>query len=183
MNGSRPSDYAYGFCKSDSSSLVRTGVGRAFRQRVLVLIARDSDTSAVRVGDGVGAAGRTLRGNLDVLVRTAENGLGSVPAGHGGGRGGGHILLREIVLGRRSNLAHVGDASLGLGLIAVLDEVRDRDGGEDADDGDHDHDFNQGEALLELFHGVFPCVLGLVSVSGFGSCLFKTTAEPSATSF
>jgi hypothetical protein len=29
-----------------------------------------------------------------------------------------------------------------------LDEVRDRDRGEDADDGDNDHELDEGEALL-----------------------------------
>ena len=96
--------------------------------------------------------GRVVRGAerrcLDVVVRTNEI------ADIGGLAGIGNA----IVLRGGLDLAHVGNARALLRVVAVLDEVRDRDGGEDADDGDHDHDFDQGEALLELFHGVFPCV-------------------------
>ena len=53
-------------------------------------------------------------------------------------------------------LLHVADARSALGLIAVLDEVRDRNSGQNGDDGDHDHDFNEGKTLQEVFHGCVP---------------------------
>ena len=56
----------------------------------------------------------------------------------------------------RLNLLHVADASSLLGLVAVLDEVRDRNSGQNGDDGDHDHDFNEGKTLQEVFHGCVP---------------------------
>ena len=43
----------------------------------------------------------------------------------------------------------------GPGALLELDEVRDRDRREDANDRNHDHQLDQGKALLnELFIGV-----------------------------
>ncbi len=53
-------------------------------------------------------------------------------------------------------LLHVADARRALGLVAVLHEVRDRNSGQNGDDGDHDHDFNEGKTLQEVFHGCVP---------------------------
>ena len=53
-------------------------------------------------------------------------------------------------------LLHVADARSALGLVAILNEVRDRNSGQNGDDGDHDHDFNEGKTLQEVFHGCVP---------------------------
>ena len=53
-------------------------------------------------------------------------------------------------------LLHVADARSALGLVAVLDEVRDRNSSQNGDDGDHDHDFNEGKTLQYVFHGCVP---------------------------
>lgn len=98
-------------------------------------------------GDGISATGFARRRDLD--IRRATNKSGE--------RRRSHVIGRTIVFGRRLNLTHVGDASAGIGIVTVLDEVRDGDGGEDADDRDHDHDFDERKAL-GLFHFVVPCL-------------------------
>jgi len=51
----------------------------------------------------------------------------------------GQLIYRAI------NLAKVVDAGIGLGGLAGANEVGNRDRSEEADDGHHDHDFNEGE--------------------------------------
>ena len=53
------------------------------------------------------------------------------------------------------NLLEVGDAGVLLGLFTRLDEVRDSDGGQDAENRDHDHNLNQSETLAVDFHSLF----------------------------
>ena len=56
-------------------------------------------------------------------------------------------------------LLHVRNAGALLRFITILDEVRDRDSGQNGNDCDHDHDFDEGKTLQHFFHG---CVfLGL----------------------
>jgi hypothetical protein len=57
------------------------------------------------------------------------------------------VLQGSLLLGV-VNLAQVVNAGILLGRVARPDEVRDRDGGQQADDGDHNHDFHEGEARL-----------------------------------
>ena len=55
------------------------------------------------------------------------------------------------------DLLQVADAGIHLGGLAVADEVRDRNSGQNGDDGDHDHDFYEGKTLLHLLlHGCVP---------------------------
>ena len=65
-------------------------------------------------------------------------------------------IVHRPLLASRHNLLHVADASSALGLVAVLHEVRDRNSGQNGDDGDHDHDFNEGKTLQYVFHGCVP---------------------------
>jgi hypothetical protein len=46
------------------------------------------------------------------------------------------------------DLLHVRDAGIALRGFASLDEVRDRNRGQQTDDRDHDHDFHQREGAL-----------------------------------
>src|SRR5690606_41559425 len=65
---------------------------------------------------------------------------------------------RRVYEPRRVLLADRGDVGLGrgvLGLVALVEEQRDGDRGEDADDDDADEELDQGEALvLVLRHGL-----------------------------
>ena len=85
------------------------------------------------IGAAAGAAGKTI---LDVIAdRVLTRRIGVCCLG----------LERPLLLGA-VNLAEVVDAGVLLSRVARPDEVRDRDGGQQADDGDHDHDFHEGEA-------------------------------------
>ena len=68
----------------------------------------------------------------------------------------GGTLDHYVLFASSLELLHVADARSALGLVAVLDEVRDRNSGQNGDDGDHDHDFNEGKTLQEVFHGCVP---------------------------
>ena len=72
--------------------------------------------------------------------------------------GGGLMLFQSPLLLGPVNHTQVVDASVLLRRCAGADEVRNGDGGQQADDRDHDHDFNQGEARLAsnfIFHNEF----------------------------
>jgi len=100
--------------------------------------------AAGRVGidriDRVSTAGRTMRVEvvLEVVLHVSA------------GRRGGVVLLvfqRPLLLGG-INLAEIVDAAVLLGRIARPDEVGDGDGGQQADDGHNDHDFDERKARL-----------------------------------
>lgn len=117
---------------------------------------RASDRNHFRIagsGNRVSTLGRALRLNRDVLVGAIDE--VRRPSGAG-------IEVGLPVLNGSLDLTHVGDAGTTLRVVAVLDEVRDGDGGEDADDRDHDHDFDERKAL-GLFH--FVCSLLGVNVN------------------
>jgi hypothetical protein len=100
-------------------------------------------------GDGVDAARRTLGGDFDELGAVAGD------RGQGAGGAGGELAFEGILFHRAVDLLQIGDAGVGLGRGAGLDEVRNGDGGEEADDRHDDHDFYECEALaiVELsFH-------------------------------
>ena len=64
-----------------------------------------------------------------------------------GGDGGVRLLVFECpLLFGTVQLAEVVDTGVSLGRIARPNEVRNRDGGQQTDDGDHDHDFHEREA-------------------------------------
>ena len=55
--------------------------------------------------------------------------------------------LQSPFLDRRINLAQMVDARIGLRHRARLDEIRNRNAGQQADDRDHNHDLNQRKAV------------------------------------
>jgi hypothetical protein len=66
------------------------------------------------------------------------------------------VGVLALVVGHRGveDLADVHRRFHGLGAADVLHERRDGDGGEDSNDGDDDHQLDQGEALANsLEHG------------------------------
>ena len=70
------------------------------------------------------------------------------------------LLLQSPLLNSSIDLAEVVDAGVLLGRCASLDEIGNRDGSQEADDRDHDHDFNKGEAGLTIsfdLHGFYFC--------------------------
>ncbi len=73
--------------------------------------------------------------------------------GHGNDGRRSQILIDRLLLFRGIQQAHVADAGVLAGGVARLDERRDSDGGQQTDNRNHDHDFDQGEALFHLlFH-------------------------------
>ena len=70
------------------------------------------------------------------------------------------------LLTRSLKLLKVADAGVLLRRLAVAYEVRDRNSGQNGDDGDHDHDFYEGKTLQHSFHGCVPFF-----------CLFLFTAD------
>ena len=68
--------------------------------------------------------------------------------GISGGIGAAFALLQGPLLLGGIELAEVADASAGLRFLAGIDEVGNRDRGQQTDDGDNDHDFHQGESAL-----------------------------------
>ena len=94
------------------------------------------------------ARNRTSRVELDVG--------GQVRGQRGGRATRGLVLFQRPLINSGVDLAHVVNASIGLGRSTRFHEVRNRDGREQADDGHNDHDFNQREARLTgifvLFH-------------------------------
>ena len=71
-------------------------------------------------------------------------------------------LVESPLFDRALDLFQVRDAGVGLRRGAGLDEVRDGDGGEEADDRDDDHDFYEGKAgfaVLDGLHFMFRCWL------------------------
>lgn len=68
------------------------------------------------------------------------------------------FIFQGVLLDRAIDLAKVIDARVFLRSDARADEVWDRDGGQQPDDGNHDHDFDEREARLQrfsIFHGDF----------------------------
>jgi hypothetical protein len=55
----------------------------------------------------------------------------------------------------RANSVHFTEATHGLGTGDIVLILGNGDGGQNADDGDHDHQFDQGKALLLCFHDSF----------------------------
>ena len=98
--------------------------------------------AARRVGvhraDGVGAAGRAGRIRIVLDVVSYFSGTRRV-------RVRLLVFQRPLLLGA-IHLAEVVDAGVFLCRIAGANKVRDRDGGQQTDDGNHDHDFHEREA-------------------------------------
>src|SRR5262245_3148996 len=95
--------------------------------------------------DRIRAPGRTSGLVSDVLVCTIEVGRHrSVRADL--------LLFQRPGLLRAINLLEVRDAGVLLARGPRFDEVRNRDGSQQADDGHHDHDFNEREPSSTRFH-------------------------------
>ena len=110
---------------------------------------------AANGGVGVGAASGTRRNaaiGIELDVRRQGTRIGD-------GGTGGLAFFQRVFIGRRINLAEVVDTGIGLRGGARFHEVRDRDRGEEADDGHNDHDFDEREArftdVLGRFHLLF----------------------------
>ena len=104
---------------------------------------------------GIGAASRTARN----AARRVHLDVGRQGRREADGRPGGQFGFQRILVGRRVNLAEVVDAGVGLRGGTSLHEVRNRDGGEEADDGHNDHDFDEREARITEVFGLFHFVL------------------------
>lgn len=71
------------------------------------------------------------------------------------------LLLQSPLLNCSIDLAEVVDAGILLSRCTGLDEIGNRDGSQEADDRDDDHDFNKGEAGLTIgfdLHGIYLCL-------------------------
>ena len=95
----------------------------------------------IDVANGVRAATSASRNARDVFSGTIQ-----VRISHSS-TGGSPALEREVRLGA-FNLLEVGNASIGLGGRTGTHEVGNRNRSQEADDGHHDHDFNECEAGL-----------------------------------
>ena len=97
------------------------------------------------VGNGVAAreVRSTRRTNHRVLQVRGHVSLSNDVAGR-------FLILQRILLDGAVDLPQVVDAGILLRRRARFHEVGDRDRGEQPNDGHHDHDFNQREALLPV---------------------------------
>ncbi len=97
-------------------------------------------------------SGRAAVSHTDHVL--ADDGCGIWEAGRGPARRAAIVL--HVIVRDRDLLA--ADERNRLGELGFRDVVligRDRNGGQDADDRDHDHEFDQGEPLLTV-HGFLP---------------------------
>ena len=100
--------------------------------------------------------------------------------------GRNNLVFQAILLLGPVDLAQVIDAGVLLGLSARSHEVGDGNGGQQTNDGDHDHDFHQGETCLticfnlhiitfQLTHGVNAAEdRFIISAIMFTNCLLHT---------
>ena len=65
------------------------------------------------------------------------------------------IVFQSVLLDGGINLAEVVDAAIALRSGAGMDEVGNRDGRQEADDGHDDHDLNQREAAFWMISNFF----------------------------
>jgi len=113
-----------------------------------------------RVKDGVN--GFIAEPDADALAAPIARLAGDHALARRLGEAGAQVARREAAGGRvglgHGELGGAGevDAFRDLGADRVVLVGRDGDGHQDAEDRDDDHQFDQGEALLELFHGVSP---------------------------
>src|SRR5205807_10447781 len=101
---------------------------------------------------------RASRGQFDVRLEVSQR----VDVG------GFEFVFQRVLLGRAVKLAQVIDTRILLRGGAGAHEVRNRDGRQQTDDGDYNHDFHQGETRFArcsdlhsngyfLFRGVNTC--------------------------
>jgi len=121
-------------------------------QTALTADRRGSDSRA-----GIGAVRRARRNaagrvQLDIGFQIGRVGNGSTSA---------QMRFQSVLVGRRINLAEVVNAGILLRGRTRFDEVRNRDGGQQADDRHNDHDFYQRKARLTGVFGLFHFVIFL----------------------
>jgi hypothetical protein len=73
------------------------------------------------------------------------------PSVAGGGRV--HVVVDRVRLDRRRKRAHVAHRPLLLATLHGVQQVRNGDGRQDADDRNDDQQLDQGEAGFLLLHG------------------------------
>ena len=95
------------------------------------------------------AGGRRWTSRQRSCSATAHVGLDFI-AVRSDGRRSALLVFQCPLLNRAVNLAEVVDARIFLRFGACPDEVRNRDGGQQTDNGDHNHDFNQREPGLTI---------------------------------
>ena len=105
--------------------------------------------------EGISAARRTSRNRI---IRVQLD-VGRQVAGQRDGRTGGFAGFQRELAGRRVDLTHVVDASIGLRGGTGFHKVRNRNRRQEADDGHDDHDFNEGETRFTDVFGLFHFVL------------------------
>ena len=122
--------------------------------------------SGGQVADAV-AGGETVvgieRANREGAIDTAAHIRLDLGAGRSGG--GSTLGFQGPFLLRAVNLAEVVDAGVLLRRRAGMHEVRNRDGGQQTDDGDDDHDFDKGETRFAC-GGDFHTIALLFSACG-----------------
>ena len=94
------------------------------------------------IGTTAGAFHIGVDSTFDVGGRAARD------IGQTDSRTGSLFVFQRPLLDRTLDLFQVGDAGIGLSGGASLHKVRNRDCGEQTDDRNHNHDFNQRETLL-----------------------------------
>ena len=109
---------------------------------------RVDGVAVCEVGAGIGRAAGQGTGCTTAHIR--------LEVGSGGSIAGGLLVFQSPLLLGSVNLAEVVDASVLLSLGAGANEVRDGDRSQETDDGDDDHDFDQGEARFAcvVFHTI-----------------------------
>ena len=98
----------------------------------------------------LGGVIRSARGAFHVGIDRARTAAAQV-AGQRAGRDRVRAVLavfQRPLLDRTVDQAEVVDASILASGFTSFDEVRDRNSGQEADDGNHDHDFNERKARL-----------------------------------
>ena len=109
---------------------------------------------AGRLGIDLGFLVGTARGALGRASAAAIDGARAAAAEIDSQRGFNHVVravlavFQRPLLDRAVDQAEVVDAGIFASGFTSLDEVRDRDRGEETDDGHDDHDFNEREARL-----------------------------------
>ena len=99
-----------------------------------------------RVGSARGAFGRTRAGAVDVTRAAAAEVSGQRSQRHGV-RAVLAVFQRPLLDGAVDQ-AEVVNASILASRFTSFDEVRDGNRGQETDDCNHDHDFNEREARL-----------------------------------
>jgi len=111
------------------------------RKSRIRIVRTDRQSGRITSRIGVAAGGRAFRPGASRAA--TEVGFQSATSAAADRRR--RLLELELLL-RAVDEAEVVHAGVRLRRLTSADEVRDRDRGQEADDGNHDHDFNEREA-------------------------------------